>query len=191
MQGCICVFGSGKASPDSPEYSMAKDLGRLLAQNGFIHVSGGYAGTMEAGAKAAREAGGKTIGVTVEGWGPPNPYIETVHPMPHLFARIQKLMKLGEAYIILPGATGTLIELAMAWERALKGLDDRKKPIILIGDFWLPVIQVVKSGISGATPSQNAKSLFEDYLWLAKTPEMSLDLLKKFFRFSCKNNKSN
>ena len=180
MEIRISVFGSGKVSIASPEYRMAYELGMLLGKEGFVHVSGGYGGTMEAGAKGAREAGGKTIGITVSGWGPPNAYISENIPMPDLFARIGKLMELGDGYVVLPGATGTLIELSMAWERAQKGLD-RVKPIVLLGDFWLPVIHLVKSQLQDSTPSEpgDEKCLFGGYLWLAKSPGQAVGLLKE------------
>ena len=184
----IAVFGNGKVPVGSPEYRMAYELGLLLGKAGFAHVSGGYGGTMEAGAKGAREAGGKTIGITVTGWGPPNPYISENIPMPDLFARIGKLMELGDGYVVLPGATGTLIEMSMAWERAQKGLD-RMKPILLFGDFWLPVIQLVKSQLPHPSliHQGDEKCLFGDYLWLADSPSQAIELLKKIF-FSCKSN---
>jgi len=183
----IAVFGSGKITPDNPQYQLAYELGYLLGKAGYVHVSGGYAGTMEAGARAARDAGGKTIGITVTGWGPPNPYISENLSMPDFFARVHKLMELGDGYVILPGATGTLIELAVAWERIQKGMD-RAKPIVLLGDFWLPVIRVIKSQIQDSSLIQpgDEKCLFGDYLWLADSPYQAVKLLNKIF-VSCKS----
>ncbi len=54
-----------------------------------------------------------------------------------------KLIELGDAYVVLPGATGTLVELATAWEYRNKGLIKRK-PIVVLGDFWNPVLERVE-----------------------------------------------
>ena len=64
MGKVITIFGSSRPLPDSEDYQTAFDAGRSLARRGFTVCNGGYAGTMEAASKGAREAGGKTIGVT-------------------------------------------------------------------------------------------------------------------------------
>ncbi len=187
MDKHITVFGSGKALAGSPECRMAYELGMILGKAGFVHVSGGYGGTMEAGARGAHEAGGRTIGITVKGWGPPNGYISENIQAPDLFRRLEKLLELGDGYVALPGATGTLIELCFAWERAQKGMD-RIKPILLLGDFWVPVIHLVQSQLPDSPLVQQCgdKCLFGNYLWLADSPGDAGRLLKEIF-VSCKS----
>ena len=179
MFKCITVFGSGTAGRETPLYKTAYELGFLLGKANFTHVSGGYGGTMEAGAKGAFEAGAKTIGVIVQSWGPPNPYIKETHTMPDLFQRIKKLMELGDGYIALPGATGTLIELSMAWERVNKHID-HPKPIVLLGDFWLPIVNLIKSEMCEPACGVNSKlgNIFGGFIWLARSPEETVSFLK-------------
>src|SRR5262249_37481103 len=62
----VTVFGSSRPRSDDPDYAEAFELGKALAQNGFAVCSGGYAGVMEAVSRGAKEAGGKTYGVTAE-----------------------------------------------------------------------------------------------------------------------------
>ena len=187
MKRRITVFGSGIVPPASVAYREAYELGRLLGEAGFTYVCGGYGGTMEAGAKGASDAGAKTLGVIVEKWGPPNPYISKTLAAPDLFARLKKLMELGDGYVILRGATGTLVELALAWERANKGLDKRK-PIVLMGDFWLPVVEVVGRELSGISPESPSEKecLFGDFLWRVETPFEAVRLLKELLALPCK-----
>jgi len=172
---CITVFGSGTIGTENPLYQTAYELGFLLGKAGFTHVSGGYGGTMEAGAKGARDAGAKTIGITVESWGPPNPYIIECRSMPNLFRRLEQLMKIGQGYIVLPGATGTLLEFALAWERINKHID-RPKPIVLLGDFWLPVVDFIKRQIPDSRPADvsHPDCLFGGFLWHEPTPEKTV-----------------
>jgi len=138
---------------------------------------------MEAGAKGARMAGAKTIGVTVESWGPPNPHIIENIAMPSLFARIEKLMELADAYVVLPGGTGTLIELATAWERINKKIDP-VKPILLLTDFWLPVINLLKTQlpkVQTKNPPDDLKGikyLYGEFLVIAESAESAAQLLK-------------
>src|SRR3972149_4057938 len=60
----VSVFGSNAPREGEPGYEEARALGRLLAQAGYIVATGGYAGTMEATSRGAKEAGGLVIGVT-------------------------------------------------------------------------------------------------------------------------------
>ena len=49
------------------------------------------------------------------------------------------------AMLSLPGGTGTLLELAAVWELKNKGFLDGGKPIILMGDFWQPLVKLIES----------------------------------------------
>jgi uncharacterized protein (TIGR00725 family) len=62
----ITVFGSSRPREGSADYEEARVLGRSLAEHGLAVCSGGYAGVMEAVSRGAKEAGGKTYGVTAE-----------------------------------------------------------------------------------------------------------------------------
>ena len=48
----------GGSSPDTTSLKNAGDMGRLIAQNGYILVNGGMGGVMQASAKGAKAAGG-------------------------------------------------------------------------------------------------------------------------------------
>jgi uncharacterized protein (TIGR00730 family) len=140
----ITVFGSGTAEPGSETYEQARQLGEAISRQGWTLCNGGYGGTMEAAAMGAKQAGGKVIGVTCEIFGRtagPNRYIDEEIKTPNLLARLDKLVELGDAYVVLPGGTGTLLELAYVWELTNKRLTARK-PIVLLGDWWRDVIAV-------------------------------------------------
>ncbi len=143
----ITVFGSSTPRPLSPAYQIAYELGRAIAQAGWTLCNGGYGGTMEAAARGAVEAGGHTIGVTCSslGWrGGPNTYIRQEIPTFDLLTRLNTLVRLGRAYVVLPGGTGTLLELALVWELLNKGLLRRRAPLILLGDHWTPLLEPIR-----------------------------------------------
>src|SRR5207248_1936458 len=106
-------FGGARIPRESAEYEQARRLGERLAQAGFAICNGGYSGTMEAVSRGAREAGGRTIGVTVDLFGatPPNDWIGEVENTTNLLARLDKLTVLGDAFVVLRGGVGTLLEL--------------------------------------------------------------------------------
>lgn len=141
----ITIFGTGRAEPGDLAYNLAYTVGKLLAQADFTIANGGYGGTMLAAARGAAEAGGETIGVTCSAFkgSTANEYISSEIITKSLDERLDTLIKLGQAYIVLPGGTGTLLELAKVWELKNKGFLEMKKPIILIGKFWKPLVDLV------------------------------------------------
>lgn len=140
----ITVFGTSRAKAGDEVYQLAYEIGAGLAQAGYIIANGGYGGTMLAAAKGAAEKAGQTIGVTCSAFdGKPNKYITKEIVTSSIQERLRTLIKLGRGYIVLPGGTGTLLELAMVWELKNKGFINKPKPIILVTDFWKPVIEAM------------------------------------------------
>lgn len=144
MNRTVTVFGSSHPTEGDEKYALAFALGAELAAGGFTLCNGGYGGIMEASARGAKSAGGRTIGVTIKGPGrAANQWIDKVIEMDSLLERLQKLIALGDAYVVLPGGTGTLLELAAVWEFVNKRLMD-EKPILVLGSFWNSVVQTVR-----------------------------------------------
>jgi len=140
----VSVFGTGAAKPGDKNFALAEQLGRLLAGAGFAIANGGYGGTMAAAAKGAREAGGEVIGVTCSAFGgAANKYISREIVTESLNERLEKLTELGGAYVVLPGGTGTLLELALVWELKNKGFLSDDKPIILLGGHWNRLVGLI------------------------------------------------
>ncbi|MCD6304110.1 MAG: LOG family protein [Planctomycetes bacterium] len=148
----ITVFGSGEVAPGQEVYELALRVGRRLAELGYDLANGGYGGTMEASARGAAEAGGRTTGVTCSLWSAqPNRYIDRVVVTAGLAERLLTLSDLGRGgYVVLPGATGTLVELAWVWENICKGFMP-PRPLVCVGRFWRPVIEAM----TAARPRSN------------------------------------
>ncbi len=132
----VTIFGSSRPREGDALYALAEELGALVAKEGFTLCNGGYAGIMEASARGARTAGGRTIGVLCTRFGStPNRYIGETILCGTLLERLEKLIELGDAYVVLRGSTGTLLEFAAVWEMVNKSIVP-KKPIVLVGEFW-------------------------------------------------------
>ncbi|MBD3409758.1 MAG: LOG family protein [Ignavibacteriales bacterium] len=144
----VTVFGSSAPKPGEPEYEAAVGLGAALGAAGVGTCTGGYGGVMEAVSKGAREAGAEATGVTiVGGWGEANRYLTRVLERGTLFARIETLIGEGDAYVALPGGTGTLLELTAVWEYVNKGFLD-PKPIVAVGDMWKPALDALDARLA-------------------------------------------
>ena len=143
----VTVFGGSRVEPDTEEYLAALELGRALATRGFGVVTGGYNGVMEAVSRGAREAGGTTIGVTVDVIArnferATNAYVDQEVRTAQLLERIDKMVELGSAYVVLPGGAGTLAELGVVWNLALIGAM-HGKPIVVVGTGWERVLRTM------------------------------------------------
>lgn len=141
------MFGGSRVEPDSDEYIAARELGRALAQSGLTVVTGGYNGVMEAVSRGAKEIGGHVIGVTVELIAKnfervPNAYVDQEVKTAALLERIDKMVELGGAYVVLPGGAGTLAELGIVWNLALLGAL-HGKPLVVVGNGWARVLQTM------------------------------------------------
>ncbi|MBI5032773.1 MAG: LOG family protein [Chloroflexi bacterium] len=169
----IAVFGGSRPAEQSSEYVEAYTVGKLLAQNGFIVMNGGYAGTMEASARGARENGGRSIGILSDEFHylAPNPYIDETMSSPDLFSRIREMQMRADGFIVLKGSMGTLAELSLVWNLAKIDLKHRK-PIILIGNSWVNVLQVWRDHL-GVTEEEAS------LLQVVYKPEDAVELLCK------------
>ncbi len=165
----IAIFGTGKVRAGDEAYDLAYRMGKALAEKGFAIVNGGYNGTMIAAAKGAREGGGKVLGVTCSAFRrtEANEYTAEQITTSSLDERLDTLIKLGAAYIVLPGGTGTLLELAKVWELKNKGFLDAGKPIILVGDFWKPLVECVAGEDAGCV----------QYVRFASGPDEVIEIL--------------
>ncbi len=142
----ITIFGTGRATAGDSAYELAYAIGWGLGRKRITIANGGYMGTMLAAAKGAAEAGGEVVGVACSAFkGRANEYVSREIVTKSLDERLDTLIRLGQAYIVLPGGTGTLLELAKVWELKNKGFLDGEKTIILVGEFWKPLVDLVAS----------------------------------------------
>lgn len=162
-QKVVAIFGTSRSRPGDGVFEMALKLGEALAENGFAIANGGYGGTMLASAKGATQAGGKTIGVTCAAFGrnAANEYIEEEIATDSLQQRLETLVNIADAYVVLPGGTGTLLELAHIWEFKNKHFLNEHKTIIILGGFWKPLVELIGN--------VDAESL--EHIIIAQTPD--------------------
>jgi uncharacterized protein (TIGR00725 family) len=147
MKKTVTIFGSSLPVDGDEEYTFAYNLGCLLAKNNFNVCTGGYRGIMEAVSKGASENGGRITGITLSYLKfPCNTYLSDEVKCDTLFDRIMKLINKGDAYIILQGGTGTLLELAAVWEFVNKGLLP-VKPIICHSFMWKEIAGIMDEQI--------------------------------------------
>ena len=94
---------------------MAQEFGRQLAYRGLTLVyGGGKVGLMGAVADAALEAGGYVVGVIPQhlvNGEVVHPGLTELHVVDNMLQRKQMMAELSDAFVALPGGTGTLDEV--------------------------------------------------------------------------------
>lgn len=181
----VTVFGSSRPRPGDAQYSVAQELGGELARKGFIVCSGGYAGTMEAVSRGVKEAGGQTIGITAHFFkAHANQFIDQEIRKKTWQERLFALIEHSDAFVTCPGGTGTLAELAVVWEMLNKNVISGK-PLVVLGEFWRPIIDRVRevelghesrwgekqnSLIYRAVSPADAAAFVAEYFTKSKTP---------------------
>jgi hypothetical protein len=105
---------------------------------------------MEAASRGAKEAGGKTYGVTAEFFsGKANAWIDVEVRMKTWQERLFELVRLGDGFVACKGGTGMLVELSVVWEMLNKSIMPGK-PFAVLGHFWEPILQRVREVELGA-----------------------------------------
>ena len=143
----VSVFGSARTAPDNPWYGVAQEVGRILAERGHAVITGGGPGIMAAVNKGAADAGGISVGCTIE-----LPHEQSVNEWVNLainfryfFVRKTMFVKYAEAFIVFPGGFGTMDELF----ESLTLIQTRKVrnfPVVLAGaSHWAGLLRWARS----------------------------------------------
>ena len=146
----ITVFGSARTSSDDPMYAAAEQLGRRLAETGFTVITGGGPGIMEAANKGAKEAGGVSVGCTIElpHEQSTNPYCDIAIDFRYFFVRKTMFVKYAQGFVIFPGGYGTLDELFEALTLVQTGKIEHF-PIVLFGsEYWQGLLEWVEARLA-------------------------------------------
>jgi uncharacterized protein (TIGR00725 family) len=171
----VTIFGSARPKPGEPEYVLAYEVGAALAEAGFVICNGGYVGTMEASARGAKDAGGQTIGIITDEFPlrKANLWIDSVISVDTMIVRMLELVRRGDAYVVLKGGTGTLLELATVWEFMNKQLL-QPRPTIVVGDFWKGVVETIREELTAEGRHEAAR-----YITVVGGAEECLDRLTR------------
>jgi hypothetical protein len=100
---------------------------------------------MEAVSRGAKEAGGRTLGVTAAFFknAKLNRWVDEEVQLQTWDERLFELIRRADAFVACKGGTGTLVELAVVWEM-LNKMVMTAKPFAVLGDFWRPVLDRVR-----------------------------------------------
>jgi uncharacterized protein (TIGR00730 family) len=142
----VTIFGSARLQPGTPVYDAVKQLAAELTAMGCDIVTGGGPGLMQAANEGAASVDPqvleRSVGIRVN-----LPFEQTINPFvgqayEHrtFFSRLHHFMIVSDAFVVVPGGVGTLLEMSLVWQL----LQVRKlyaTPLILVGKMWAELIE--------------------------------------------------
>ena len=146
----VTVFGSARTRPEEPIYKMAQEFGKKLSHAGYMVITGGGPGIMQ----AVNEGAGpeNSFGVNIR-----LPFEQQMNPVlvnnpraityKYFFNRKVAFLKESDAVALFPGGFGTLDE-AMETLTLVQTGKRAPMPLILIdepgGTYWTRYIEFLK-----------------------------------------------
>lgn len=148
----VTIFGSARAKPGTFVYDEVKRVAAALTEMGCDIITGGGPGLMQAANEGAAEAGAndpnRSVGIRVD-----LPFEQTVNPFvteafehKTFFTRLHHFVLTSDAFVVVPGGIGTVLELTMIWQ-LLQVRHVADTPLILVGKMWQGLVDWAKNSL--------------------------------------------
>jgi uncharacterized protein (TIGR00730 family) len=180
----VTVFGSARTRPEQEVYGMARLLGRRLAQSGYMVITGGGPGIMQAIHEGAGPESSFGVNIRLPFEQKANPVIEgdaKSITYKYFFNRKVAFLKECDAIAVFPGGFGTLDEGMEALTLVQTGKRN-PVPILLMeesgGTYWEKWVTFVEHellGLGYISPSDLA--LFER----VDSVDVALERIRRFY----------
>jgi uncharacterized protein (TIGR00730 family) len=144
----VTIFGSARAQPGTFVYDEVKRLASALAEMDCDIITGGGPGLMQAANEGAAAEGAdrkRSVGIRIElpFEQDVNPFVEQAFEHKTFFSRLHQFVLMSDAFVVVPGGIGTVLELMMVWQLVqVKHLHDC--PLILVGKMWAELVDWAK-----------------------------------------------
>ena len=138
----VTIFGSARTPADNPEYQIAVDFARCVTSLGFMVMTGGGGGIMQAGNEGAGRENSFGLNIQLPFEQEANPFIQgdpKLINFKYFFTRKLFLLKESDAIALFPGGFGTQDEAFECMTLSQTGKFG-PVPLVLIdrpgGDYW-------------------------------------------------------
>jgi uncharacterized protein (TIGR00730 family) len=142
----VAIFGSARAQPGTFVYEEVKRVAAAFASMGCDIVTGGGPGLMQAANEGASVAGAPgSVGIRVElpFEQDVNPFVEQAFEHETFFTRLHHFVIASDAFVVVPGGIGTVLETLMIWQLLqVRHVDN--VPLILVGKMWRGLVEWAK-----------------------------------------------
>lgn len=180
----VTIFGSARTEQHDEMYRKCVSFGHLLAENGYMVITGGGGGIMQAGNEGAGSENSFAVNIRLPFEQKPNP---VMHKNPRLvtykyfFNRKVAFVKEADAIVVFPGGFGTLDEAMEVFTLVQTGKTS-PKPLILLDDsggYWEHFFDFVKRSllVKGFISGEDF-SLFT----ITKNVQEALEVIETFYK---------
>jgi hypothetical protein len=180
----VTIFGSARTDPDEPIYQKCVRFSRRLAELGYMIITGGGSGIMQAGNEGAGSKNSFAANIRLPFEQAPNrimmknPRLITYK---YFFNRKVAFVKESAAIAVFPGGFGTLDE-AMEVFTLIQTGKTAPKPLVLIDDesgYWDMLFEFIKNAMLGrGLISAEDFAIFT----ITRSEEEAIRVIEEFYR---------
>jgi uncharacterized protein (TIGR00730 family) len=163
----VTIFGSARVPKDHWVYQAVRDLAAELTRLDCDIVTGGGPGLMQAANEGVHQVnpnatkGSMGIRVDLPFEQEVNAFVTEAFEHGTFFTRLHHFVLVSDAFIVVPGGIGTLLETAMIWQLLqVRKLDST--PLILVGKMYQELVVWTR------------KHMLRDDCPLASKPDMDI-----------------
>jgi uncharacterized protein (TIGR00730 family) len=153
----VTIFGSARAKPGTFVYDEVKRVAAVLAEMGCDIITGGGPGLMQAANEGAAAANApehnRSVGIRVDlpFEQEANPFVGQAFEHKTFFTRLHHFVLTSDAFVVVPGGIGTVLELMMIWQLLqVKHVQDA--PLILVGKMWADLVDWARTHLLTSQP---------------------------------------
>lgn len=180
----VATFGSSRLSRQHPAYGMARDFGRLMAQAGWMVITGAASGIMKAGHEGAGPTASFGLNIRLPFEQEANPVIAGTLKLiscKYFFTRKLLFIKESHATALFPGGFGTLDEGFESLTLIQTGKTD-PRPIVFVeppnSRFWQPLLRFMeKRMVWEGMIEPSDPSLYQ----VARSAKEAAEIIQRFY----------
>jgi hypothetical protein len=181
----VTIFGSARTQRNQPEYQQALEFSRLIADAGFMVITGAGAGIMHAGHEGAGPARSFGVNIRLPWEQAANPIISNDKKLitfKYFFTRKLVFIRHSDAVVLFPGGFGTMDEGFETLTLMQTG-KSQLMPLVLIdkpgGTYWNTWDRQVRDHLlRNGLISQDDLHLYQ----ITDSPEQAVKWITRFYR---------
>ena len=162
----VTIFGSARVPEDHWVYAAVRDVAEELTRMGCDIITGGGPGLMAAaneGTKRAdSDAPARSVGIRVQlpFEQDVNSFVSQAYEHRTFFTRLHQFVLMSDAFVVMPGGIGTVLEAMMIWQLLQVG-HLQGTPLILAGKMYAELVawcrhHMLQPGLHLANPEDIA-----------------------------------
>lgn len=185
----VTIFGSARIKPGSESYQKVVELAERLTRLGDGRigiVTGGGPGMMQAANEGVNNVLGRSedhsigLRIDLDFETGVNEFVHKVYSHQDFFSRLHQFVILADAYIVVEGGIGSLLELALVWQL----LQVRKlyhTPFILLAPMWKALVEWATKWMIDEPSTQLASPADMQIPHMPETTDEAIELIRQDF----------